>query len=145
MIHTTILNHNVQIEHHTSRISCSKEEFTELWNIYNDIEPTPNPLNKKVMIKRKQCTFGGSYHFAGQTSREFNGTFPVIVNKVLQDVQKISYDGDLYNVIHANYYPDGTSGLMPHFDDESKHIKLFTHPQVSKQAFRNIFLKLGEG
>lgn len=42
--------------------------------------------------------------------------------RVLEDVKKIS-QSDMYNVVHANFYPDGSAGLDPHADDESDMMK----------------------
>jgi len=105
--------------HVRARISCSPDEFEETWMIHDAIESTPNPLNKKYMIKRKQCTFGAEYAFAGQKSKRFPGPTPSLVQKVLDDVRRSA--GDKYDVVHANFYPDGTAGLMPHADDEPGH------------------------
>jgi len=118
----TYLNNDITVEHHKQHIHCTPDEFSELWNIYDLIESTPNPINQKYMVKRKQCTFGAQYNFAGQQSKQFDGKLPAIVSKVLNDVKNKPY-GYMYNVVHANFYPDGSAGLMPHSDDESEHVK----------------------
>lgn len=75
------LNHDIQIEHISNHIHCSNDEFIELWNVSDAIESTPNPMNKKYMIKRKQCTFGATYNFGGQSSKCYNGTMPNLVKR----------------------------------------------------------------
>lgn len=110
------------ITHLRNHIPCTMEEFEDMWSIYDLIESTPNPLNKKYMIKRKQCTFGAEYKFAGQKSKCFDGPIPPLVQRVLDDVRSRA-NGEYYNVVHTNFYPDGTAGLMPHSDDESEHVK----------------------
>ena len=114
--------HKVSIQHIRGRILCGTDEFEDMWKVYDDIESTPNPMNKKYMIKRKQCTFGARYKFAGQISKCYDGPTPSLVQKVLEDVK--THAGELseyYNVVHTNFYPDGTAGLMAHADDESEH------------------------
>lgn len=112
---------DIYVTHLRNNIPCAPDEFEDTWKIYDRIEHTPNPMNKKFMIKRKQCTFGAQYNFAGQKSKCYDGPMPTLVQKVLDDVR--IRGGEQYNVVHANFYPDGTAGLMPHSDDESEHVR----------------------
>lgn len=104
------------LTHLRAAVPCDAETFEELWGLWDTIPWTPNPMNKKFNIKRKQATFGGTYEFAGQTSKQFTGDYPELVKRVLH------YVGDpSYNVVHVNWYPDGTAGLEPHSDDLRKN------------------------
>lgn len=103
-----------------SVLIVSTEEFEEAWALWDTIPWTPNPMNKNFNIRRKQATFGGSYHFAGQVSHELD-EWPSLVTKVLEYTREHS-GTNLYNVVHANWYPDGNAGLEPHADDMRKNI-----------------------
>ena len=103
-----------------SAFDVAPGEFEDAWNLWDTIPWTPNPMNKKYNIKRKQATFGGSYHFAGQVSHEVDD-WPRLVTRVLAFTREHS-GSDAYNVVHANWYPDGTAGLEPHSDDMRKNI-----------------------
>lgn len=100
------------------RLSCSSNMFEDTWEYSKTIPNTPNPLNPRYMIRRKQCTFGATYLFGGQVSKcvEYEN-WPELVKYVLDDVRKHS-GSDVYNVVHTNWYPNGKAGLDPHADDE---------------------------
>lgn len=108
---------SVPIELHKAFMPINPTEFEELWDVWNHIDYTPNPLNKKFNIKRKQCTFGkDSYKFAGQVSEPYKGELPSVIKKIF----KLFEHDPSYSVIHANFYPDGTAGLQPHSDNEKQ-------------------------
>lgn len=112
------------ITYKPSAIAVSQADFDDLWRLWDKIEYTPNPLNKKYMIKRKQATFGGQYNFAGQVSNQFpleSNEWPTIVKEVLQ-VTRVMSGSESYNVVHVNWYPDGSAGLEPHSDDLRKNV-----------------------
>lgn len=119
------LDDEIYVEHIPKNIRVTSEEFDELWDVFNVIESTPNPMNRKYMIKRKQCTYGAEYTFAGQKSKQISKTYddyPIIVQKVLDDVKSKS-QSDMYTVVHVNFYPDGSAGLDPHSDNERDMIQ----------------------
>jgi alkylated DNA repair dioxygenase AlkB len=94
------------------------DTFDTAWTFSDTIQSTPNPMNPRYTIRRKQCTFGAQYNFAGQKSVHVpRDQWPDLVGKVLDDVRTRS-GTDAYNVVHTNWYPDGTAGLDPHADDE---------------------------
>jgi alkylated DNA repair dioxygenase AlkB len=96
--------------------------FEDTWKFSDSIPSTPNPMNPKYMIKRKQCTFGAQYTFSGQKSICIpQDRWPTLVSQVLEDV-RVRSGSDAYNVVHTNWYPDGTAGLDPHADDERSMI-----------------------
>ena len=53
--------------------------------------------------------------------------WPAAVQKALKMshtfVEKRGIAHEVYNVVHVNYYPDGTSGVKPHADDEPELIR----------------------
>ena len=115
-----ILEDTIYFEHIKNHVVPSEKEFEDLWKVNDYIDSTPNPMNKKYMIKRKQGTYGAQYNFAGQQSKSISSNYvdyPKIIKMVLEDV-KILSQSDKYNVVHVNFYPDGSAGLLPHSDTE---------------------------
>lgn len=122
-----ILDGDIYVEHLRHHLDASVDDFEELWKVSDTVESTPNPMNRKYMIKRKQGTYGAQYNFAGQQSKIISSNYdeyPKIIKDVLEDVRKLSgSDADAYNVCHVNFYPDGSAGLDPHSDDEKDMIR----------------------
>ena len=119
-----ILESNIYVEHLSRRIDASMEDFEEFWKVSDTIESTPNPMNRKYMIRRKQGTYGAQYNFGGQQSKIISSNYeeyPEIIKMVLDDVRTLS-GSDAYNVCHVNFYPDGSAGLAPHSDNEKAMI-----------------------
>lgn len=113
-----LLNDNIYVLHEPGSIQIDPRVFEDMWQFSDTIASTPNPMNPKYMIKRKQCTFGAQYNFAGQKSLSIpKEQWPSLVSLVLEDVRIRSGSND-YNVVHTNWYPDGSAGLDPHADDE---------------------------
>lgn len=113
-----LLNDNIYVLHEPGAIQIDPQVFEDAWKFSDTIASTPNPMNPKYMIKRKQCTFGAQYNFAGQKSLSVpKDQWPSLVYRVLEDVRIRSGSND-YNVVHTNWYPDGSAGLDPHADDE---------------------------
>lgn len=104
--------------HFKDVISCSQNEFEDMWKLYDTIPPTQNPMNKKTFIKRKQITFGSYYSFGRQKSLEYTGDYPTLVKRVLEHI-----DDERYNVVHTNFYDGGEAGLAPHSDDETQMLQ----------------------
>lgn len=101
-----------------ARCLCAPSIFEEAWEYNENIPQTPNPMNKRFMIRRKQCTFGATYKFSGQKSAGVPNEWPDLAKIVLQDAREHS-GSDMYNVVHTNWYPDGRAGLDPHADNEN--------------------------
>ena len=57
-------------------IDVSDEEFEALWTVGEEVSPTPNPMNPKHHLLRKQATFGTSYAFGGRDPRRSAETIP---------------------------------------------------------------------
>jgi hypothetical protein len=80
------------------------------------------------MIKRKQCTFGAQYTFAGQKSLPVpQDQRPTLVSRVLEDVRQRS-GSDAYNVVHTNWYP--------HADDEREDSYTFLSEPGNPRGFQ---------
>lgn len=122
------------IHHEPGRCMCAPSIFEEAWKYNEKIPQTPNPMNKRFMIRRKQCTFGATYSFAGQKSTGIPyDEWPELAKIVLKDVQEHS-GSDLYNVVHTNWYPDGKAGLDPHADNETDmvpHMDIYSYTFIS--------------
>lgn len=103
-----------------SALVVAPEEFEEAWNLWDAIPWTPNPMNQRYHLRRKQATFGGTYRFAGQVSHEVH-VWPSLVTRVLDFTREHS-GSEAYNVVHANWYPDGTAGLAAHSDDMRNNV-----------------------
>jgi alkylated DNA repair dioxygenase AlkB len=128
------------VKYHKSALEITDDLFKELWDLMDIVPFTPNPMNKKYNIKRKQGTFGSSYAFGAQVSHQLKGDnyedWPELVLKVLEHTRQIS-GCDLYNVVHVNWYPDGTAGLDPHSDDMRKmvpNMDIYSYTFLSKHG-----------
>jgi alkylated DNA repair dioxygenase AlkB len=116
------LNEYIYVLHEPGSIQVHPSVFEDAWNFSESIKSTPNPMNPNYMIRRKQITFGAQYNFSGQKSLCIPlDQCPTLVSLVLEDVRKRSGCND-YNVVHTNWYPDGSAGLDPHADNENDMI-----------------------
>ena len=89
-----------------------------------NVPQTPNPMNRKTFLKRKQATFGFAYDF-GQGSTVIEGppeNWPLAVQKALsvakQAAQHLHIDPSFYNGVHTNLYPTSDAGVAAHKDSE---------------------------
>jgi alkylated DNA repair dioxygenase AlkB len=121
-------------------VACLPANFEKAWCLLPP--PTPNPMNPKTMIKRRQCVWGPSdYNFAGQKSARAGDLdeAPSIVRDAVDDATKrlaeFGVDPDTAEVFaHCNFYPDHDAALSPHQDDESIHLPgcpIFSYTFVS--------------
>ena len=109
------------VQHASKAIRVDAASFEELWAYGDSVAPTPNPMNKNYMIKRKQATFGSEYRFGQQLSHAVMGeesAWPQLVQLALQDARSRSSEPQSLRVCHVNWYPDGAAGLAPHADNE---------------------------
>ena len=107
-------------------VDVEDDEFEALWDIGEDIPSTPNPMNPKHDILRKQATFGASYAFAGQRSTKIGGDDPATWPEAIRDMLEVAKtslkdagkfaDHDL--AVHCNWYAGGKAGVEPHDDKE---------------------------
>lgn len=121
-----MLNETIYVEHEKTKLG-SQTKFEDMWKVFDTIKPTPNPFNRKTNILRRQCTYGAQYNFGGQQSFKINldcSEWPILVQQVLQDVKEREVEhGDIYSVVHVNFYPDGKAGLDIHSDNETDHVE----------------------
>ena len=117
------------LRYEPAAMSCTRDEYEQLWRFADKIAPTPNPMNKNVNLLRKQATFGATYRFGVQVSQRVDlpsrDTWPALVRRCVDDaVQRVDpSDGarDSYRAnvaAHVNWYPDGRSGMGRHRDAE---------------------------
>lgn len=107
-------------------LDVSDAEADELDAFMSDddnVKPSRNAFNANAPpIARKQCTFGANYKdydtIPGPAS-----TWPTAVQKALdyskRVVVQLGQDPNLFNAVHANLYPSGNAGVIPHRDDET--------------------------
>lgn len=113
-------------------LPLTDKEFTELDEFMSDDERvprTPNPMNRKFFLLRKQATFGANYNF-GQKNVAIDGPpseWPVAVQRALEVAKRVAaqkkLEPSLYNAVHANLYPDGRAGVAPHADQEGEMVR----------------------
>ena len=91
---------------------------------------TPNPMNTKTFLKRKQMTFGSKYNFGQQCPAEVipPDQWPTLPKACLKFAKQIADelnpgDAELYNVAHCNFYRDGSVALAPHSDAEGAMVQ----------------------
>ena len=96
----------------------------------DNVERTRNPRSgakRPTYVHRKQCTFalpGSTTYDFGQTNKHFvspEAEWPPLVRRALADARERAGEekAPLYNAVHANLYPHGGAGVMPHQDNET--------------------------
>jgi alpha-ketoglutarate-dependent dioxygenase alkB family protein 2 len=110
---TTInLTKNSWVKLQQNVVSCTPEEFDELWATHPTEPQYVRMYGKMVKIPRHQRLYGeASYSFSGITLTP-KATIPALVQKCL-DFAKGEFNGAL-----VNFYPDGDSYISQHSDDE---------------------------
>ena len=80
-------------------------------------------------LLRRQATFGAKYDF-GQDNSTIPypiESWPAAVQLALEVSKRmavsVGIDPDLYNGVHANWYPNGKSGVAPHPDKEKDMVR----------------------
>ena len=107
-------------------LPLSASDVAEFQKKMEAVPATPNPMNPKTFLKRKQLTFGAQYNFGQKCPSEVvpPDQWPTLPKACLKFAKTLADeinpgDGDLYNVAHCNYYNDGSAALAPHSDKES--------------------------
>ena len=110
----------------------AKDEIFAFMENDEKVAKTPNPMNKKYFVRRKQCTFGKSYKFGNQTSQEIEGPpteWPFAVQAALLAGKMIAsqfgYSPDAYNAVHTNLYGSHDAGVAAHSDKEGAMVEGF--------------------
>jgi alkylated DNA repair dioxygenase AlkB len=121
------------LELHADAVACDSVAFGALAAYLSELPPTPNPMNAKTYLRRRQGTFGATYNFGSQTSQKMGGDdeagWPDLVRRCLRDARSRVGEGARL-AVHANYYPDG-AGVGVHYDkdgpfDHNKPILSYT-------------------
>jgi alkylated DNA repair dioxygenase AlkB len=110
----------------TDSVDCPDDLFDEAWDYgMDEVAPTPNPMNTKTHLLRRQCTFGASYSFGRQRSADHGPLedAPELVRAALSKARMMApqYGIDPLEMtgVHVNWYPFGRAGLMAHQDTET--------------------------
>ena len=126
-------------------VTPSKKAFQEMEHMFENVEPTPNPMNPNYNVRRKQCTYGlhKGYHFSGQRSQDMgplNGA-PKWVQECVKHAKKLIAEKyphispDLVTVAHCNEYKDGKAALAQHQDKipegVSPNLPIFSYTAIS--------------
>jgi len=115
------------LRYEPAAMSCTRDEYEQLWRFADSVAPTPNPMNKRVNLLRKQATFGATYRFGAQVRERVDlpsrDTWPALVRRCVEDAVERTSDGkrDAYRsgiAAHVNWYPDGRAGMGRHRDAE---------------------------
>jgi hypothetical protein len=111
-------------------VKCNDELFAEAWDYgMDEVKAVPNPMNRKFMIRRRQCTFGAEYSFGRQKSVNHGpiSHAPTLIKKCTAHAKKLAprfgVDPLLLTGAHVNWYPDGKAGLGSHQDTETESTK----------------------
>ena len=104
-------------------IKCSQEQFDEFWNLCPKVRHEVKMFGKLVAIPRFQKLYGNSsYRFSGVEMKS-DPEIPDLVERCITYAQKRwsqKTDGTPleWNGALVNWYPDGSSYIGPHSDDE---------------------------
>jgi alkylated DNA repair dioxygenase AlkB len=105
------------IEIHRDSVKCSREEFLELWSVRPSRPQVISMYGKDIEIPRFQQLYGSSkYSFSGKTFEPIV-EIPPLIMKCLEYVRE-KYPSSVWNGALVNWYPDGSSYIGPHSDDE---------------------------
>lgn len=120
---------------HRNALQPRSEGWEEiLAYLRHEVKKTPNPRNPNTFLRRKQCTFvepdASSYEFGqfNETIRSEANAWPSVVKMALHMAQELAstvlhVDASLYNGVHANLYPSGDVGVLPHYDKEQSLVE----------------------
>jgi len=134
MTTTTNLSPNSWVTIINNAVTCDSALFESCTDVLKRMPQTPNPMNPRTFLRRRQGTFGAAYDFGSQTSPQVGGDdeekWPELVRRVLRDARERDPTPETLNAVHANYYPDG-AGVGKHNDkdgpfDHSKPIYSYT-------------------
>lgn len=98
-------------------IECNKEDFNEFWELHPTERHKIMMYGRLVECPRWQALYGsGSYKFSG-TVMKGTPTIPFFVEKCFEVARKL-YPDNIWNGALVNWYPNGSSYIGPHSDDE---------------------------
>ena len=131
---TTVLSPKSWVTVVKNAVTCDATAFRSCAEVLKSMPATPNPMNPKTFLRRRQGTFGAAYEFGSQTSPQVGGddeeAWPELVRRVLRDARERDPSPETLKAVHANFYPDG-AGVGRHDDkdgpfDHSKPIYSYT-------------------
>lgn len=83
-VHLITLSQKSWLQLYDDAVSCDKTTFKSTLSLLLRVEPTPNPINANINLRRRQCIFGAEYAFAVQKSKPVGGDdeskWPALVN-----------------------------------------------------------------
>ena len=113
-----LLAHQATLTYVPGAVPCARPEFDALFDAQPP--PTPNPMNAKTFLRRRQGTFGATYRFGRQTSVNMGpvDAAPDVVRRCVDDARRRAGPDHApkYTGAHVNWYPDGAAGLKAHQD-----------------------------
>ena len=131
---TKNLSTNAKIMYFPKAMKCSEKEFEECWRVYDNVDVTPNPWDKKHPIKRRQGSYGARYSFGRQKSTDLGKVIeaPQIIQRCIQDAQERATQmseeySDLYTGANVNWYSDGLAWIEAHQDTEKIGYPIFSY------------------
>lgn len=118
-------------------VICTEADTKSLWDCYETVPPSPNPMKKGTFLNRRQGTYGTPYTFGAQTSPCLGSVkdAPPIVEKCVAFAQLYCIthfpliNTELYTMAHCNWYPNGSAAIGFHQDAEHALVK--GHPIFS--------------
>jgi len=95
-------------------LRVNDEAFDELWNMCPTTDQTVVLFGKKIVIPRKQQSYGISYRFSGTLNEAI--PIPPIIQKYIDYMNKTETETK-YNMALVNWYKDGNDYIGYHSDD----------------------------
>ena len=128
-----LLAHQATLTYVPGAVPCARPEFDALFDAQPP--PTPNPMNAKTFLRRRQGTFGATYRFGRQTSVNMGpvDAAPDVVRRCVDDARRRAGPDHApkYTGAHVNWYPDGAAGLKAHQDatdpGPGAHLPIFSY------------------
>jgi hypothetical protein len=114
------------------------------WALMGGVPPTPNPLNPKQCLRRRQLAFGSAYSF-GQQRVKAGAVVPDLVKLCIahscEAAPSFGADPAWYTGAHVNWYDGGAAGIGRHQDYGEDGAPIFSYtflvdPCEGKRALR---------
>lgn len=98
-------------------VICDDETFQQCWNAKPDFKHTIMMFGSEIPIPRYQAIWGRDYKFSGKTLERSKDPMPALVQSCIQYATSNSPEFQ-WNAALVNWYPDGSSYISAHSDDE---------------------------
>jgi alkylated DNA repair dioxygenase AlkB len=114
-------------------VTFSSADVSRMFDEADRVSWTPNPMNAKYNLLRKQATWGAHYTF-GKQKPQFMGPVqdaPSLVQICLRDAQRRAkaYAAH-YTGAHVNWYSSGAAGIAPHQDSDSDGFPIYSYTVI---------------